>query len=314
MADSKHYAGYQQKTLIQPVKCSGVGLHNGENVSMWLRPAPTGTGIVFRRTDVEPEKSIVPAKYNLVTQTRLGTTISNGYGTKVSTIEHLLSAIFSSEIDNIYIDIDGSEVPVMDGSAAPFLFFIECAGIKTLSAPKEYLTVTKTVRVTDGEKFAELSPADTFYMDFMIDFDSDAIGQQSLNFEFSSSFFKTEIARARTFGFAHEVEMLRAAGLARGGSLDNAVVIQDNQVMNKNGLRYADEFVRHKLLDAIGDLSLAGRAVIGRYSAYKSGHDLNNKLLHAAFSQNAFDIVSFTAPVIETEKTLSTPKTLVKSA
>lgn len=287
------YIGKKQKTLIQPIKCTGIGLHTGLDVAIKLCPAPIGTGIVFRRTDIEAEKSLIPARYDLVTETQLGTTISNEFGTKISTVEHLLSAVAAYGIDNMFIDIHGPEVPVMDGSAAPFLFFLECAGIKELASPKQYMRITKTVRVTEGDKFAELKPANGFLMDFEIDFDSKAIGRQSLSFEFSSSFFKTEIARARTFGFAHEVEMLRKMGLARGGSTDNAIVIQDDKIINKNGLRYDNEFVRHKLLDAVGDLFLSGQPIIGQYTAFKSGHDLNNKLLHAVFEQDAYLPVTY---------------------
>ena len=279
------YAGEKQKTLIKPITCSGIGLHTGENVSMTLRPAGVGTGIVFKRTDVERHKSLIHARYDRVSETRLGTTISNEFGVKVATVEHFLSAVMAYGIDNLIIDIDGSEVPVMDGSAAPFLFFLECGGMKDISAPKNYLQVLKTVRVTDGDKFAELKPHNGFQMNFDIDFTSTAIGRQALGFEFSQSFFKTEIARARTFGFSHEVDYLRGIGLAQGGSLDNAIVIQDDKVLNKTGLRYNDEFVRHKLLDAVGDLSLAGSPLLGAYTAYKSGHDLNNKLLRALFAQ-----------------------------
>ncbi|MEM6603916.1 MAG: UDP-3-O-acyl-N-acetylglucosamine deacetylase [Pseudomonadota bacterium] len=294
------YAGKKQKTLIQSVKCSGVGLHVGCDVSMYLRPAPIGTGIVFRRTDLDKDIRSIRADYRNVTDTKLGTTVSNDTGASVSTVEHLLSAISAYGIDNLYIDIDGPEVPIMDGSASPFLFFLECGGIKELSAPKQYLRVTKTVRVDDGDKFAILSPANGFHLNFEIDFKSPVIGQQALSFELSSSFFKTEIARARTFGFAHEVEMLRKMGLARGGSTDNAIVIKDDAVINKNGLRYSDEFVRHKLLDAVGDLSLSASPIIGSYTAFKSGHDLNNKLLHALFEQEAFMYVTYDT----SEKTL----------
>lgn len=287
------YAGTNQKTLIKSVKCSGVGLHTGIEVMMRLVPAPVGTGIVFKRVDIEGKDQNIKAQFDNVTETRLGTTISNQDGVKVSTIEHLLSAIYAYGLDNLYIEIDGPEVPVMDGSAAPFMFFIECAGVKTISAPKEYIRITKTVRVSEDDKFAELKPSEEFKMNFDIDFESSAIGQQALSLTFSHHFFKIEIARARTFGFAHEVEMLRNMGLARGGSMDNAIVIEDGKILNKNGLRYNDEFVRHKLLDAVGDLSLAGKTIIGEYTAYKSGHDLNNKLLRAVFEQEAYVITSF---------------------
>jgi len=282
------YVGTQQKTISQSVTCSGLGLHTGESVSMLLKPAPADTGIVFRRLDVEQERSIVVARYDYVTQTRLGTTISNHHGVSISTVEHFLSAVFASGIDNLYIDIDGPEVPVMDGSAAPFLFFLECAGIRLLDSPKEYLKITQTIKVQEGDKYAMIAPCDSFQMDFVIQFDTNAIGTQTLSCDFSGSFFKTEMARARTFGFAHEVEMLRKAGLARGGSIDNAVVIQDDKVINPNGLRYQDEFVRHKMLDAVGDLSLAGMPLLGHYQGFKSGHDLNNRLLREVFAQNAF--------------------------
>lgn len=278
------YAGNTQKTLIQPVTLSGVGLHTNANITLTLRPAAIGTGIIFKRVDLSVSEALIYTHYDNVTETNLGTVVANKFGHKVSTIEHLMAAITACGIDNMIVDCNGPEVPVMDGSSDAFMQAIQQAGIKNLGAPKQYLRINKTIKVTEGDKFALLSPFNGFKMKFEIEFSSKAIGYQSFEHDFSQSFFFNELSTARTFGFAEEVEMLQKMGLARGGSLDNAVVIQDDKVLNENGLRFDDEFVRHKMLDAVGDLALASTPILGYYHGYKSGHGLNNKLLHQLFS------------------------------
>ncbi len=283
-----------QTTLKNKISCSGVGLHTGRVVNMTLCPAAAESGIIFKRSDVTGKSPFIQGRYDKVTETRLGTTVSNDDGVKVSTVEHLLSALSGCGVNNVIIDLDGPEIPVMDGSAAPFVFLIECAGLKTLQAPKRILKILKTVRIEDGDKFASLSPGEGFEIQFEIDFDSKAIGKQMRSVRLNKTLFKTEIARARTFGFTHEVEALRKAGLALGGSADNAVVIDHDTIVNPNGLRYQDEFVRHKILDAIGDLYLAGGEIQGVYTGYKSGHTLNNALLRKLFEdRTAYEFVKF---------------------
>lgn len=273
-----------ETTLNGPIRCDGIGLHTGEPVSLRLTPAPLSTGVLFIRTDVTDKDNKVPARFDAVTETMLGTTLSNEAGTSVATVEHLMAALAGCGVDNVIIEIDGPEVPIMDGSAAPFVFLIECSGVSVSDRPRPYLKVLKPVSLTEGPKYAELAPGDGFTASFEIDFDTPVIGRQRYGFDLSSASFKTELCRARTFGFLKDVEQLRSLGLARGGSLENAIVIDDGQVVNEDGLRYEDEFVRHKLLDAIGDLALCGAQIVGRLTARRSGHDLNNKLLHALFS------------------------------
>ncbi len=274
-----------ETTLNHAITCTGIGLHTGAPVHLRLVPSEPGTGIVFSRTDIQDRDTRVPATYDRVTETMLGTTIANGEGVSVATVEHLMAALAGCGVDNLLIEIDGPEVPIMDGSAAPFVFLIECAGMRISDRPRRYLRILETVRIEDGLKRAELAPCSGFSASFEINFDTPAIGRQIYGFDLNSASFKTELCRARTFGFLKDVDQLQAMGLARGGSLDNAIVIDDGRVLNETGLRYADEFVRHKLLDGIGDLSLCGAQIKGRFSACRSGHGLNNALLHAVFAK-----------------------------
>ena len=273
-----------QRTLKGPINCTGVALHSGKKTSMTLCPADPDTGVVFKRIDVTDKDPLVPARWDRVVDTRLCSVIGNADGVSVGTIEHLMSALAGAGIDNCVIEIDGPEVPIMDGSAAPFLFLVECAGVAEQAAPRKAVRVLKTIRVEEHGKTVELSPADGFHVDFEIDFDSGAIGTQRLGVDMNDGAFRKEIARARTFGFMHEVEALWSMGLAKGGSLDNAVVVSGDRVLNEEGLRYDDEFVRHKILDAVGDLYLAGAPIMGAFAGVCSGHAANNKLLRALFA------------------------------
>jgi len=274
-----------QKTLKSPIGCSGVALHTGARVSMMLRPAPGDHGIVFRRTDIAGKGAVIPARWDHVVDTRLCTVVGNGDGVVVSTIEHLMAAFAGCGIDNVEVEINGSEVPVMDGSAEPFVFLIECAGVRDLGVTRRGVRVLKPVVVDGGANGgAALYPADRFSVGFEIHFDSAAVGRQALSLGLVNGTFKKELARARTFGFLHEVEQLWANGFARGGSLENAVVVSGDKVLNEDGLRYEDEFVRHKALDAVGDLYTAGAPIIGRFSGCCSGHALTNQLLRRLFA------------------------------
>lgn len=282
---SEHTA-VRQRTLKTAIGCTGIGLHSGAKVTMVLHPAECDTGIVFKRTDIAGRGAIVPALWSNVGDTRMNTCLVNEAGVQVGTVEHLMSALAGAGIDNCLIEINGAEVPVMDGSAAPFLFLIECAGVVDQAQPRRAIRVLKRVSVTEGDKTAALTPANSFSLHFEIDFGAKAISRQEFAVDLSRGAFKSEISRARTFGFEQEVAMLRAAGLARGGSLDNAVVIDSTgtKVLNDDGLRYGDEFVRHKILDAVGDLSLAGAPILGAFHGVRSGHALNNQLLRALFA------------------------------
>lgn len=268
-----------QKTINSKINCNGIGLHSGQKVSMTLLPANCDTGIVFRRTDFPKDKQEIKAHYSNVTGTMLGTVISNEHDAKVSTIEHLMAAIWGCGIDNLYIDIDGPEVPIMDGSSEPFVFLIECAGINTQEQPRKIIEILKKVRVEDGDKFVEIEPSQDFSIDLHIDFKHDHIKQQRFDFHTSFTSFKNDISRARTFCFKHEIDKMREMNLAKGGSLDNAIVVDQEGVINDGGLRYNDEFVRHKTLDFIGDIYLAGHYIQGHFNAFKSGHAMNNKML-----------------------------------
>ncbi|HUA53606.1 MAG TPA: UDP-3-O-acyl-N-acetylglucosamine deacetylase [Candidatus Sulfotelmatobacter sp.] len=274
----------RQHTLKAPVQCSGVGLHGGAPVSMTLLPAPADHGIVFRRTDVGAADASVPALWHAVVETRHCTVIGNRAGVTVSTVEHLMAAFAGAGIDNALVTLDGSEVPIMDGSAAPFMFLIDCAGLVEQDAPRRAIKVLKPVMIADGGRIAALSPAPSFSVSFEIDFDSAAVARQECFFQFGGGTFKAEISRARTFGFLHEVDEMRAAGLALGGSLENAVVVSGSRVLNKDGLRYDNEFVRHKVLDCIGDLYLAGAPLLGHFRGVRSGHRFNHLLLKALMS------------------------------
>jgi UDP-3-O-[3-hydroxymyristoyl] N-acetylglucosamine deacetylase len=275
----------QQRTLKSAIHCRGVALHSGKRVGMTLRPSAPDSGVVFRRIDRAGAE--IRACWRNAVEQPLCTRLENGEGLSVATIEHLMAALNGLEIDNAMIEIDGPEVPVMDGSAAPFVFLIECAGIVEQDAPRRAIKVLKPITVGQGGKSASLTPDDGFSMSFAIDFASDAISRQDITLAVDPETFKSDISRARTFGFLHEVDQLRAAGLARGGSLDNAVVISGHQVLNSEGLRYVDEFVRHKVLDALGDLYLAGAPIIGHFRGMRSGHALNRKLLETLFADDA---------------------------
>ncbi len=287
-----------QRTLKSLTKAVGVGLHSGQRVELTLRPAPPDTGIVFRRVDL-PQPVDIPISATAVTDTRLASTISVGTA-KVFTVEHLMSACAGLGLDNLYIDITAEEVPILDGSASSFVFLLQSAGIELQKAPKRFVRLLKTVEVREGEgaasKWARLSPYEGYKLSFEIDFDHPAVDStgQCVEFDMGTGSYVRDIARARTFGFTKDVEMMRANGLALGGGLDNAIVMDDYKVLNADGLRYNDEFVKHKILDAMGDLYLLGKPIIGAYSAFRSGHALNNKLLRELLSQpQAFEVVSF---------------------
>ena len=284
----------RQRTLNNMIRATGVGLHTGEKVYLTLHPAPVNTGIVFRRTDLDPVVEI-QAKAENVGETTLSTTLMNG-DVRVSTVEHLLSAMAGLGIDNAIIDVTAPEVPIMDGSAGPFVFLLQSAGIKEQEEPKQFIRIKRPVTVTDGDKVASFKPFDGFKVSFSIDFDHPAFHNRTLKAEvdFSSTSFVKEVSRARTFGFMHEIEYLRSKGLARGGSMDNAIVVDEYQVLNEDGLRYEDEFVKHKILDAIGDLYLLGNSLIGEFVGHKSGHGLNNASLRELISQkDAWEVVTF---------------------
>jgi UDP-3-O-[3-hydroxymyristoyl] N-acetylglucosamine deacetylase len=274
----------RQKTLKSRINCNGVGLHSGRRVMLTIGPSAVDTGIRFKRIDPAGLDAVIPARWDHVVDTRLCTVIGNGDGVVVSTVEHLMAAFAGLGIDNAMIEIDGPEVPIMDGSADAFVFLIECAGIVEQSAPRKRIRILKSISVGDERANATLVPAPFASMDFALDFANPAIGKQEKSVRLAEDAFKRELSRARTFGFAEEVELLRKAGLAQGGSLDNAVVIGSDRVLNREGLRYGDEFVRHKLLDAMGDLYLAGASIEGRFLGARSGHALNNQLLRALFA------------------------------
>ena len=286
----------RQRTLKNLIHATGVGLHTGVKVAMTLRPAAENTGILFRRIDLDPPADIPVDPYR-ITDTRLCSALE-GPGAKVATVEHLMSALAGLGIDNVVIDLDGPEVPILDGSAAPFVFLLQSAGIVEQVAPKQYLRVLKPVVVEEGDKRVSLAPYNGFRLEFTIDFDHpvfDRTGKTAV-VDFGETSYVKEVARARTFGFMQEVEYLRSNGLALGGSLDNAIVVDDYRVLNAEGLRYEDEFVKHKMLDAIGDLYVLGKPILGLYEAHKSGHALNNRLLRTLLEDaQAWDIVSFAA-------------------
>ena len=272
----------QQQTLKSAIHCRGVALHSGARVAMTLRPAAPDTGIVFRRSDRAGAE--IRATWENTVEQALCTKLDDGEGLTIATIEHLMAALAGLEIDNAVIEIDGGEVPVMDGSAAPFVFLLECAGTAPQDAPRRAIRILKPIAVSENGRSATLCPDAGFSMSFAIDFASDAINRQDITIAIDPESFKSDIARARTFGFLHEADQMRAAGLARGASLENAVVISGHQVLNREGLRYVDEFVRHKVLDALGDLYLAGAPVLGHFRGVRSGHALNRRLLAALFA------------------------------
>jgi len=288
----------RQRTLKSLTKAVGVGLHSGQRVELTLRPAQPDTGIVFRRTDL-PLPVDIPVSALAVTDTRMASTISNG-GAKVHTVEHLMSACAGLGIDNLYVDITAEEVPILDGSSASFVFLLQSAGVEEQNAPRRFLRVLRPVEVREGEgenlKWARLDPHHGYKLSFEIDFAHrvvDSTGQR-YEFDLSSGRYTRDIARARTFGFTKDVEMMRSNGLALGGGMDNAIVMDDYRVLNAEGLRYDDEFVKHKILDAMGDLYVVGKPLLAAYSAFRSGHAMNNKLLRALLAdQDAFEVVSF---------------------
>lgn len=287
-----------QRTLKSLTKAVGVGLHSGQRVELTLRPAAPDTGIIFRRVDL-PQPVDIPISALAVTDTRLASTISAGQA-KVHTVEHLMSACAGLGIDNLYVDITAEEVPILDGSASSFVFLLQSAGIELQNAPKRFVRVLKSVEVREGEgaatKWARLSPYEGYSLSFEIDFGHPAVDStgQRVEFDLGSGSYTRDIARARTFGFTKDVEMMRANGLAMGGGLDNAIVMDDYKVLNIEGLRYNDEFVKHKILDAMGDLYLLGKPLLAAYSAFRSGHAMNNKLLRELLSRkDAYEIVTF---------------------
>lgn len=293
----------KQRTLKNIIRATGVGLHTGKKIYLTLCPAPVETGIVFRRVDLDVPVEI-KASPEYVGDTRLSTSLEKG-DVKISTVEHLLSALAGMGIDNAYIDLSAPEVPIMDGSAGPFVFLIQSAGIEEQSKPKRFIRIKRKVKVQEDDKWAMFEPFDGFKVNFTIDFDHPAFNAREQNavVDFSTTSFVKEISRARTFGFMKDVEILRERELALGGSLDNAVVVDDYRILNEDGLRYEDEFVKHKILDAIGDLYLLGHSLIGAFSGYKSGHALNNRLLCALMAdESAWEEVTFedvnTAPIL----------------
>jgi UDP-3-O-[3-hydroxymyristoyl] N-acetylglucosamine deacetylase len=284
----------KQRTLKNVIRATGVGLHSGEMVYLTLRPAAPNTGIIFRRVDLDPVVEI-QAKAENVGETALSTTLIE-HGQRVSTVEHLLSAFAGLGIDNAYIDLNAPEVPIMDGSAGPFVFLVQSAGIEEQNVAKQFIRIKKPVILEDGDKWAKFEPFDGFKVSFTIDFEHPAFSgcPQQVDVDFSSTSFVREVSRARTFGFMKDIEKLRENNLALGGSMDNAIVVDDYRVLNEDGLRYEDEFVRHKVLDAIGDLYLLGHSLIGAFSGHKSGHEVNNKLLRKLLVQeDAWELVSF---------------------
>jgi UDP-3-O-[3-hydroxymyristoyl] N-acetylglucosamine deacetylase len=303
-------AAFRQRTLLKPIGCTGVGLHSGARVEMELSPAPEGSGIVFYRSDVGVE---IPARFACVSDTRLATQLAAPAAPeiRVGTVEHILAALAALGIDNARIALDGAEVPILDGSAAPFVFLLDCAGIAEQDATRRELTLLRPVSVTDGTAFVELLPhagaafsmpslsMPSLSMDVSIDFSAPAIGRQALSLELTEASFRRDIAAARTFTTADAIAGLREAGLARGGSLENAVVVEKARVLNPAGLRMPDEFVRHKLLDAVGDLSLAGLPIRGRFRAHRSGHTLNRRLLEALFAAPDSYRIGFAAPALD---------------
>lgn len=286
-----------QRTLKNTIRASGVGLHTGKRVLMTVRPAAPDTGIVFRRTDLATPTEI-PARADNVGETMLGTSLVVG-GARVSTVEHLLSAFAGLGIDNALVEVSAPEVPIMDGSAGPFVFLLQSAGIEEQRVPKRFIRIRKSVQVDDGDKWARFDPFDGFKVNFEIEFNHPIFKRraQRATMDFSTTSFLKEISRARTFGFMRDLESMRARNLALGGTLDNAIVLDDTRVLNEGGLRYEDEFVKHKILDAIGDLYLLGYSLIGEFSGFKSGHGLNNRLLRTLLAdQTAWEAVVFERP------------------
>ncbi len=284
----------KQRTLKNTIRATGVGLHTGNKVYLTLRPAEPNTGIRFRRIDLDEPVTIKATPEN-VGETMLSTTLVSG-DVKISTIEHLLSAFAGLGIDNALIDVSAAEVPIMDGSAGPFVFLLQSAGVEEQDSPKQYIRIKRSIRVEDGDKWAAFAPFDGFKVTFTSDFEHPAFEDdvKTATMDFSSTTFVKEVSRARTFGFMKDIDRLRENNLALGGSLDNAIVVDDSKILNEDGLRYADEFVKHKILDAIGDLYLLGHSLIGQFTGYKSGHGLNNKLLRTLLDdKDAWEMITF---------------------
>ena len=284
----------KQRTLKKAISATGVGLHNGEKVTLTLRPAAADTGIVFKRVDL-PQPNEILATPSAVHDTRMCSALEAN-GVRVATVEHIMSALAGLGVDNVYIDIDAAEIPIMDGSSGPFVFLLQEAGLLEQAAAKKFIRVKKIVEVVEGDKWVRFEPYHGFKVDFTIDFNHPVFEQSGNNvkIDFAVDSYIKEISRARTFGFMHEVEYLRSNGLARGGSLDNAIVLDEYRVLNSDGLRYDDEFVKHKALDAIGDLYMLGHPILGAFQAYKSGHALNNKLLRALLADaEAWEYITF---------------------
>ncbi len=277
----------KQRTLKNSIRATGVGLHTGKKVYLTLRPAVSNTGVVFRRVDLD-EPVDIPARAENVVDTMLSTTLGKN-GVRVSTVEHLLSAVAGLGIDNLYVDVSAEEVPIMDGSAGPFVFLLQSASVEEQDAPKKFIRIKKAVEVVDGDKWARFVPSKSFKVSFSIDFDHPIFRNrpQIVSIDFSKTSFIKEVSRARTFGFQKEYEKLLAANLALGGSLNNAIVVDDHRILNEDGLRYEDEFVKHKVLDVIGDIYLLGNSLIGAFEGHKSGHCLNNRLLRKLLKETA---------------------------
>jgi len=284
----------KQRTLKNSIRATGVGLHSGEKVYLSLKPAPVNTGIIFRRSDLEGANEI-EANFDQVGDTTMSTTLIKD-GVRVDTVEHLLSAMAGLGIDNAYVELSAPEVPIMDGSAGPFVFLLQSAGIEEQDAPKEFIRIKKPVEVRQDDKYARFEPFDGFKVTFTIDFNHPVVdeGNQQTSLDFSSTSFVKEVSRARTFGFMKDIEFLRSQNLALGGSLNNAIVVDEFSILNEDGLRYEDEFVKHKVLDAVGDLYLLRKSLIGEYIGYKSGHGLNNLLLRELMEQkDAWELVTY---------------------
>jgi UDP-3-O-[3-hydroxymyristoyl] N-acetylglucosamine deacetylase len=279
--------GFRQHTLKNSIYCSGTGLHSGARVALSLHPAKPDTGIVFRRADVGGPDAEISARYDQVSDTRLCTTVTNDAGISVSTVEHLMAALAGCCLDNVIVEVNGPELPIMDGSAEPFVFLIDCAGVVAQDAPRRAIRVLKPVDVADGISSARVEPWAGSTINIELEFETAVIGRRSMFFDMLSDSFRGDLSRARTFGFLHEVEALQAAGLARGGSMENAVVISGDTVLNEGGLRFDDECARHKALDCVGDLYLAGAPIIGHFHGVRPGHAINNRLLRRLFADRS---------------------------
>lgn len=277
-----------QRTINSQISCSGIGLHSGKKVMMTLKPAAVNTGIRFIRSDIKDKNNQIIANYLNVSATNLGTVISNQDEVQVSTIEHLMAAIWGCRIDNLIVEIDGPEIPIMDGSSAPFVFLIECTGRRDQDKEKKIVKITKDFSFIDGDKFINISPSNNFYLSLEINFNHNYLKKQKFDYDSNIHSFKSDICRARTFCFKNEIDQMHKMGLAKGGSLDNAIVIDDNDIVNEEPLRYSDEFIRHKILDFIGDIYLSGYEIKGKFTASKTGHTLNNKMLRKLFSSKEY--------------------------